>query len=178
MIVMRAGEHRSVPWRNGGGRTREIAVRGAGTDFDWRLSLAEVERDGPFSVFEGHERIITVVRGAGMELTVDGQRHVVRPHEPFRFAGGSRTGCRLLAGPVVNLNVMSRDGAAVSVGVPAELGGGTVAVVVLDGEVSVGGERLGPFDVALLSEEPGTRVVAVSADPMVAVVRLPSSPAA
>jgi len=54
-----------VPWANGGGVTREIA---AGRDADailWRVSLAEVETEGPFSFLPGLHRILTVVGGAG-----------------------------------------------------------------------------------------------------------------
>jgi environmental stress-induced protein Ves len=54
-------------WKNGAGTTREIAVEpaGAGTDdFDWRLSLAEVDRDAPFSAFPGVDRCIVLLRGS------------------------------------------------------------------------------------------------------------------
>jgi len=40
----------AVPWRNGGGLTREIA-RAAGRtsqDWAWRVSIAEIDRGGPF----------------------------------------------------------------------------------------------------------------------------------
>ena len=61
----------ATPWKNGGGTTREIAAfpPGAGLDdFGWRLSVAEVERDGPFSVFSGVDRTIVLLDGAGMRL--------------------------------------------------------------------------------------------------------------
>jgi environmental stress-induced protein Ves len=103
-----------MPWANGGGVTREVAAEppGAGWDgFDWRVSLADVTRDGPYSPLPGVERILTVVEGAGLELTIDGKRHVLNGrHEPLAFAGAAATGCRLLDGPVVNLNVMLRQG--------------------------------------------------------------------
>ena len=62
------------PWKNGAGLTREIAFGGASAaDFDWRLSVAEVVRDAPFSAFPGIDRCITLLRGAGMHLrAVDG----------------------------------------------------------------------------------------------------------
>ena len=34
----------------------------------WRLSIAEVDEDGPFSLFEGMARILTVIDGKGMVL--------------------------------------------------------------------------------------------------------------
>ena len=62
-------EYRRMPWKNGGGSTDEIATypRGAGLDaFDWRVSIAHVASDGPFSRFPGVERTITLLEGAGM----------------------------------------------------------------------------------------------------------------
>ena len=38
------------PWANGGGTTRELLVAEDGA---WRVSLAEIEQDGPFSSFPG-----------------------------------------------------------------------------------------------------------------------------
>ena len=62
------------PWKNGAGLTREIAVaRNAATEcgFDWRLSVAEVARDAPFSAFPGVDRCIVLLRGAGLQLGAD-----------------------------------------------------------------------------------------------------------
>src|SRR5215467_12821624 len=70
--VLRADDRVAVPWRNDGGRTREIAVGGADEEqFDWRVSLADIDRDGPFSGYPGYSRVISVVEGDGVELTVD-----------------------------------------------------------------------------------------------------------
>jgi len=57
-----------VPWKNGAGSTTEIAVfpQDAGfTDFDWRVSLATIGADGPFSVFPGVDRTLALVEGHG-----------------------------------------------------------------------------------------------------------------
>ncbi|OKI09527.1 hypothetical protein A6A06_02260 [Streptomyces sp. CB02923] len=114
MRVLRAAGRTATAWSNGGGVTREIAAAppGAGWDaFDWRVSLAEVGRDGPYSALPGVDRVLTVAEGAGLELTVDGARHVLPgPYRPFAFPGDAATGCRLLDGPVVNFNVMLRRG--------------------------------------------------------------------
>ncbi|MGW3010247.1 HutD/Ves family protein [Streptomyces sp. NPDC001219] len=105
-----------MPWSNGGGVTREVAVHppGAGWDtFVWRVSLADVTRDGPYSPLPGVRRVLTVVDGAGLELTVDGATRLLPDRgRPFAFPGGAETGSRLLDGPVVNLNVMLREGRA------------------------------------------------------------------
>ncbi|WP_328539331.1 HutD/Ves family protein [Streptomyces sp. NBC_00344] len=167
-ILPAAGRTASL-WKNGGGTTREVAAGPEGAamdDFAWRVSLAEVGRDGPFSAFPGVTRTLTVVEGAGMDLDVDGARRTVGERfVPQDFAGDATTYGWLLAGPVVNLNVMYRRGlvdALVSVvrgrltfGAPP---GTTVLVVALDGTAALEGTgtELGPYDAALVTEaEPG-----------------------
>ncbi|BDH14925.1 hypothetical protein HOK021_61040 [Streptomyces hygroscopicus] len=116
MRILRAEGRSAMPWSNGGGVTREIAVHppGAGWDaFAWRVSLADVTRDGPYSPLPGVRRILTVVDGAGLELTVDGAPQLLPDRcRPFAFPGAAATDSRLLDGPVVNLNVMLREGRA------------------------------------------------------------------
>jgi hypothetical protein len=68
--ILAARERQAAAWKNGGGVTREVAAYppGAGlADFAWRVSFAEVGEGGPFSVFEGADRIITLVAGRGIE---------------------------------------------------------------------------------------------------------------
>jgi environmental stress-induced protein Ves len=148
MKLLRAADRTAVPWKNGGGITREIAARpeGAGAaDFVWRVSLAEVAADGPFSAFPDVDRVLTMVEGDGMDLTLEGvgPRRVDTRFVPQRFPGDVPTGCRLLGrGPVVNLNVMHRRGSpygaqvevvtgdVTTAGAPAS--GGTLIVVPLD----------------------------------------------
>lgn len=72
-----------MPWKNGGGSTEEI-TRDAGTGlegFGWRLSIADIGESGGFSTFPGYERVISVLQGDGMTLTVDGQ--ATRPLHPW-----------------------------------------------------------------------------------------------
>ncbi|MEV7178064.1 HutD family protein [Kitasatospora sp. NPDC093679] len=114
--VLRAADRAAVPWLNGGGVTREVAAGPAGagmTDFAWRVSLADVARGGPFSVFADTDRVITLVEGAGMTLTVAGaEQALTEPFRPFVFPGDAATDCRLEGGPVVDFNVMTRRGRA------------------------------------------------------------------
>jgi uncharacterized protein len=108
MITVRADDIAAQDWKNGGGRTRELAVD-AGADWRWRVSLAEIDRDGPFSAYPGVERWFAVVDGAGVELTLDGTPLVLRPHDPpLVFDGAAAPGCRLLAGATRDLNLMLR----------------------------------------------------------------------
>ena len=106
--VLRPSDHVSMPWKNGGGTTTEIwkAASPEGTML-WRLSIADVASDGPFSEFPGIDRWIMVIDGKGMELNVDGQVHRMgEPFEPFAFSGDAKTRCRLLAGPIRDFNLM------------------------------------------------------------------------
>jgi uncharacterized protein len=105
------------PWKNGAGVTREIAVapKGAGAgDFDWRLSLAEVDHDAPFSAFPGTDRCIVLLRGAGMRLRADRgelDHRLDQPFVPFHFSGDTPLSATLVDGPSSDFNVMTRRGA-------------------------------------------------------------------
>ena len=102
--LIRAESYRAVPWKNGGGMTREIAAADG-----WRLSIATIERDGPFSDFTGYDRTIVAIEGNGIELRIDGEIAVLdRLYVPFRFRGEARTECRLIDGPVRDFNVMTQ----------------------------------------------------------------------
>ncbi|MFG2331509.1 HutD family protein [Streptomyces sp. NPDC048604] len=183
--LLRAHDRPATRWRNGGGVTREVAVGTAGGDpeeFAWRVSLADVAAGGPFSAFPGADRILTVVDGAGMELTVDGIRHTLdAPYEPFPFSGDAVTNCRLPAGPVVAFNVMTRRaGATAHVRVMREgfsvvpRSGTSTLVIALAGTATVGesGVTLDRHDAVLFSDgEAGTLRV----DGVTAVVTITSA---
>jgi len=102
------------PWKNGAGLTREIAFGGASAaDFDWRLSIAEVARDAPFSAFPGVDRCITLLHGAGMRLRSNDGRvdhALTTPLSPFRFPGDVALDATLVAGACSDFNVMTRRG--------------------------------------------------------------------
>lgn len=107
------------PWKNGLGVSRIIAGDPQGAGFDtlrWQVGSTEIGADCPFSDLPGLDRQFMVIEGAGVELTcVDetGQMTVNRVDTllaPFSFRGDWRTSCRLLAGPVRVLNVITRRG--------------------------------------------------------------------
>jgi environmental stress-induced protein Ves len=102
------------PWKNGAGLTREIAFGGAsGNDFDWRISVAEVARNAPFSAFPGIDRCITLLRGAGMRLrALDGSidHALTTPLAPFSFPGDIALDATLVGGACSDFNVMTRRG--------------------------------------------------------------------
>ncbi|MFD0462192.1 HutD family protein [Microvirga aerilata] len=73
--VIRNADLVRVAWKNGGGTTAEVAAFPEGSGFDtfgWRISMADVESDGPFSVFPDIDRTLIVVEGNGIELDVEG----------------------------------------------------------------------------------------------------------
>jgi hypothetical protein len=103
-----------VPWKNGGGTTAEVAAFPEGSGFDtfgWRISMADVASDGPFSVFPGIDRTLIVVEGEGIELDVEGVAYPLDKASPkLSFSGDDSTTGRLLSGPIRDLNVMTRCG--------------------------------------------------------------------
>ncbi len=115
MYVLRPSDYRRMPWKNGGGETIEIAVapEGAGmSDFDWRVSMARVDADGPFSTFPGIDRTLAILDGQGMVLTVGKAAPVtlLGSSPPHSFPADATTSASLIGGPVLDLNVMSRRG--------------------------------------------------------------------
>jgi len=106
-----AAQFKAMPWRNGGGTTWEVA-RGTFPDapqaeWHWRFSLAEIASDGPFSVFPGIDRLLTVIAGQGIALTIDGAPpRRLHAGEDIEFPGEAAIGCDLLGGPTRDLNLM------------------------------------------------------------------------
>ncbi|MFJ8663455.1 HutD family protein [Streptomyces sp. NPDC093795] len=101
-------------WRNGGGATREITSQPPdGQQFGWRASIADIDRDGPFSLFPGIDRTLTLLAGdGGVRLTCPGtfERLPVRTGEPFAFSGDLAITAELPSGPCQVLNIMVRRG--------------------------------------------------------------------
>ena len=109
---VRACDVPPTPWRNGGGRTRELFASPSGPDWRVRVSLADIDADGPFSAFPDVQRWFAVLSGAGVELRfADGLRRLDAASSPLAFDGAAAPGCRLLAGPTRDLNLMLRGGA-------------------------------------------------------------------
>lgn len=103
-------------WKNGLGVTREIALHPpqlefTSNDFLWRVSTAEVHQSGPFSQFENYDRVLVVLKGAGLSLSHDSNSAIELPtFIPYRFSGDAATHGELLSGPVTDLNVFVRRG--------------------------------------------------------------------
>lgn len=115
MKLIRASEYRVMPWKNGGGTTTEIAISPhdagfSGEPFDWRISIADVTTDGPFSTFPGYDRHIMVIAGEGMTLETEEmvRLDLTRPLTPISFAGEWSVNGALRDGPVRDFNLMLR----------------------------------------------------------------------
>ena len=148
---------RPTPWKNGGGVTTELAMSppGAGLgDFDWRVSLASIAEDGPFSQFPGVDRTLVMVAGDGVLLEVGDQRVVLSPSEPLvEFAGEDRVHATVGGQSTLDFNVLTRRGSyrhriepfVVCGSLPLPRRSGTTLVFLADGEslsVSSARERL------------------------------------
>lgn len=111
MQLINPDQYRRMAWKNGLGVTTEIARSPAdGESFDWRVSIASVERDGPFSRFPGLDRILLVLEGPGLFLEQHGLGTRLAPLEPFAFSGDEATIGRLISGPIRDFNVITRRG--------------------------------------------------------------------
>ena len=106
-------DYRRMPWRNGGGATTELVIAPesaglAGQRFLYRVSIADVATDGPFSRFEGYDRHIMMLSGAGMSLDcgVHGRIELRAPFEPHAFSGDWDVEGKLVSGPVRDFNLM------------------------------------------------------------------------
>jgi uncharacterized protein len=117
-VILRAADRTAVPWKNGGGLTREVAVHPPGSDlgsFDWRVSLAEVRAGGPFSIFAGIDRQLAVISGR-LALSIAGKDTVMltRSSAPCAFSGDLPASAEPVESPVADLNVMTRRGRCVA----------------------------------------------------------------
>ncbi len=168
-------------WKNGGGSTREIACwpPGAGMEaFEWRISVATIARDGPFSAFEGIDRQIMLLDGDGVHLTGEGVDHRLEQRwQPFAFRGDAALDCRLLGGTSTDFNVMARRGrwqAALQVlDGTADAGRSAAGLcMVLQGGWLAGGEVLAPGQGLWWSVRPPAAVPLVPLNPLGGDARL------
>lgn len=108
--LIRANDYRRERWKNGLGWTREIMHSPSPGDWDWRLSIAEIEEDAPFSRFEHVDRELVLLSGNGLALHFDdGTEQVLRPpHDRLRFPGETGVTGRLVDGPTQDFNLMWR----------------------------------------------------------------------
>ena len=100
----------TMPWANGKGQTVELARCDRGGAMLWRLSRASVTEAGPFSLFPGIDRILTVLTGPGFDLEGPGVSLQARPYDPLHFAGDIALRALRVAAPCDDFNVMVARG--------------------------------------------------------------------
>jgi environmental stress-induced protein Ves len=113
-VILRGADRVAVPWKNGAGLTREVAVHPPGSDlgsFDWRVSIAEVQAAGPFSSFPGVDRLMAVISG-GLRLSIAGREPLTLSPDGacVVFPGDVPASAEPHQPPVTDLNVMTRRG--------------------------------------------------------------------
>ena len=144
-----------------------IRVPTTGEPLLWRVSVAHIEKSGPFSDFDGYERKMLLLRGRGLDLKFgDGRRSELREIGDWvAFDGGISADCDLVDGPCVDLNLMTSKSLNTAVRLERLRGsvaaaaekGETVLIFSLTAALALGDEsgastRLGPWDLAVLSQ--------------------------
>lgn len=80
-------DYRTQPWANGRGQTVELLRLEQDGVLHLRLSMATVAEDGPFSIFPGIDRNLTVISGPGFDLRGEGLTLTCAPLMPVAFPG-------------------------------------------------------------------------------------------
>jgi uncharacterized protein len=112
--IIPPNDFKCLPWKNGKGETIELAINEGGTmaDFDWRISMARVTEDGPFSDFSGYQRQLLLLEGVGITLkhqNHDGRNQyqtLATPLAVANFDGGLKTSGVLINGPISDFNLI------------------------------------------------------------------------
>lgn len=112
-FVLRASDYARMRWKNGAGWTSEILKVHASDERDtndwlWRMSIAEIDADAPFSAFPGVDRELVLLSGNGLRLRFDdgGSHTLLPPHDKVRFAGERAAFGELVDGPTRDFNLM------------------------------------------------------------------------
>jgi len=106
MRHLTAADYRVMPWANGRGTTTELIKVNRDGALQWRLSIAQVVEDGPFSTLPGVARSLTVIDGPGFDLVGPGLRLRADPLVPLAFSGDLDIRAEGVTGPSVDFNVM------------------------------------------------------------------------
>lgn len=101
----------AVPWRNGGGLTRELLAWPDATNWHCRISVADITADGAFSSFPGIDRWFAVLEGDGVVLHFATHREALDTRSPpLHFDGAATPQCSLQGSATRDLNLMLRRG--------------------------------------------------------------------
>jgi uncharacterized protein len=187
LSILRARDRREMPWKNGGGLTSEVIVSPAGASFDtfdWRISIATIQTQGPFSALPGVDRRLVLLEGL-LALRIQDEAPVeLSPNgPPVAFAGELPAYAELVTGPVTDLNVMTRRGRfrssieAHTLSVPVTFHNNEVSTVLIatelvDIEYQGVEHKLQPRDAVLLRGESAARLASRAAPAIVYVIEI------
>lgn len=186
MHILRASNHRQMPWKNGGGVTTEIAVAppfASVADFDWRISMATVAADGPFSRFDVIDRTLTVLSGDGLELAIESAPLVrlTPASKPYPFPGDATASAKLIAGPVTDFNVMTRrgrwthsvDNLSIDGTLLLPVAAGVIVIFCRSGQITLNKSSvLDAHDAALIEASANTAEISIGGSGEALIVRL------
>lgn len=153
MIRRTVADYTRQPWKNGKGVTVEMLRVEVAGQMLLRLSMATVAEDGPFSIFDGIDRNLTVIDGPGFWLEGAGIALDCAPLVPVAFAGDVPVAAVGTGGiPSRDFNVMTVRGLprpVVTVERRADLAaGGLLALFALQAGV-VDGQAVGLHDLCI-----------------------------
>jgi environmental stress-induced protein Ves len=104
-------DFKTLPWRNGLGSTVELIseILEGHEAFSWRLSIASVANDGPFSDFSGYDRTLLLLEGTGITLNNPNGSSIElnSPLDCAHFKGEDLINASLHDGPIKDFNVMT-----------------------------------------------------------------------
>ncbi|AFY01915.1 HutD family protein [Bdellovibrio bacteriovorus] len=104
--LLKSSSYQRMPWKNGLGVTDQIDLAASeiksSQPYAWRLSSALVAASNPFSIFEGYNRLLSVVEGDGLILN----QNPLLPLQVCEFSGDDHTDCQLIGSPVRDLGLI------------------------------------------------------------------------
>ncbi|MBS0389279.1 MAG: HutD family protein, partial [Proteobacteria bacterium] len=109
--LVRVADAVPTPWKNGGGTTRELLAWPAAPEWIVRISVADINASGPFSVYEGVDRWFAVLSGGDVTLATAGSAPRTldaSQAELHAFAGEAATDCTALGAATQDFNIMLR----------------------------------------------------------------------
>lgn len=166
MKILRAQDHTRMPWKNGKGETIQIGIHPEDAsleDFDWRVSIATVDSDGPFSQFPGIDRTISILTGEGIVLSVADRdpARLTQNSAPFAFPADVTSSATLIGGAITDLNVMVRrtEFAAnvqrlrIDDVLELRASAGETLLLCAEGQITLNGRQLASLDCARLEAD-------------------------
>jgi environmental stress-induced protein Ves len=181
-------DYKIMPWKNGGGTTTEIAIYPENTDisggaFIWRVSIADVASNGPFSRFPAYDRHIMLIAGNGMILDSgsEGKIFLDELYKPASFSGDWLIEGTLKAGPVRDFNFIAARNAVKTSSLHGqnltdrstfEAQAGNVIIHALKGELLAAGRVVAETESVILTQGERLDVSPLSNEAILAVAKI------